>query len=127
VWPDDFEGAKGKVRQVLQLLAFLSSPYIPRTSERMDRATRRGLARKSPIVDADEAVTFVMLRRRVGDRHEYGETESEVQWKHRWIVSGHLRAQWYPSERAHHLIWIAPYAKGPEDAPFLDHVYKVAR
>jgi hypothetical protein len=42
-------------------------------------------------------------------------------------VNGHVRAQWYPSEQAHRLIWIAPYLKGPEDAPMLTHAYKVAR
>lgn len=47
--------------------------------------------------------------------------------KHRWMVSGHLRAQWYPSEQAHHVIWIAPHLKGPDDAPLLTHAYKVAR
>jgi len=127
VWPDDFAGRPRKIRQTLQLLAFLSSPFIPRTHERMSRAARRQVARKGADVDAEDTVTFVLLRRMAEGRRNEPETETEVEWKHRWLVSGHLRAQWYPSEGAHHLIWIAPYVKGPEDAPLLEHVYRVAR
>ncbi len=37
-----------------------------------------------------------------------------------------LQAQWYPSDGAHHVIWVAPYVKGPADAPIKTPVYKVA-
>lgn len=129
-WPGDFageDGVNGKVEATLQLLAFLSSPYIPRTQERMSRAARREISRRGSQVDPEDEVTFVLLRRVGAGRHEKSETAAEIEWKHRWLVTGHLRAQWYPSESAHHLIWIAPYMKGPEDAPLLEHVYKVAR
>jgi hypothetical protein len=133
VWPDDFpehendEHEDSKVGSLLRMMALLSSPYIPRTRERMSRGARRELRRRGSEVDPEDEVTFVLLRRVADGRREKAETETEVEWKHRWLVSGHLRAQWYPSEQAHHLIWVAPYMKGPEDAPFLDHVYKVAR
>jgi len=125
-WPDDFDGADDRVEPTLQLLAFLGSPFIPRTRERMGRGARREVARDGSEVDPEEAVAFVLLRRRA-DNRKPAETELEVEWKHRWLVSGHLRAQWYPSEQAHRLIWIAPYLKGPEGAPMLEHVYKVVR
>lgn len=127
MWPDDFEGADSRVGSTLQLLAFLSSPFIPKTRYRMSRGARRESARAGSDVDLDGEVSFVLLRRVADTRRERVESEAEIEWKHRWLVSGHLRAQWYPSEQAHHLIWIAPYMKGPEDAPLLEHVYKVAR
>ena len=35
----------------------------------------------------------------------------------RWLVSGHLRNQWYQSLGRHKLIYIPPHIKGPEGAP----------
>lgn len=41
------------------------------------------------------------------------------EWRHRWIVRGHWRQQWYPSLGDHRPRWIHPYPKGPEGAPLL--------
>jgi hypothetical protein len=126
-YPDDFEGGQLHVlTATLLMFAFLNSPYIPKRQERASRAARRELARMGAASLDDEHVTFVVLRRPV-PRRESDEEERPVDWKHQWLVSGHLRAQWYPSEQAHRLIWIAPYLKGPPDAPMLDHAFKVAR
>ena len=124
-YPDAFEGAaiRPHAESVLAMCAFLNSPYIPKRTEQASRAARRESARLGHPLD--DEVTFVVLRRPHGE-HKGGEGEP-VAWAHRWIVSGHMRAQWYPSEEAHRLIWIAPYLKGPEDKPLLEHVYKVAR
>jgi hypothetical protein len=35
------------------------------------------------------------------------------------VVRGHWRNQWYPSLNARRPLWIAPYLKGPDDAPLL--------
>ncbi len=43
----------------------------------------------------------------------------DVEWSRRWLVRGHWRNQWYPSEQVHRTIWISPYVKGPEDRPFI--------
>ena len=53
--------------------------------------------------------------------------ESRREWRHRWIVRGHWRNQWYPSIQAHRPKWIEGYPKGPEGAPLLggDKVYVV--
>jgi hypothetical protein len=107
-------------------MAFLNSPYIPKTVRRLLRAERREIARYK-AADLGEEITFVTLRRPEPRRHGKEEELAGVDWKHRWIVSGHYRAQWYPSEAAHHVIWIAPYMKGPEDAPLIEHAYRVAR
>jgi hypothetical protein len=128
IYPDDLADhvALRRLEGVLACLAFLNSPYIPKTSQRLARAERRELARKQAPDFGDE-ITFVTLRRPEPRRHEHKDDAAAVEWKHRWIVSGHYRAQWYPSEAAHHVIWIAPYLKGPEDAPLFEHAYRVAR
>jgi hypothetical protein len=133
VYPDDFPdsavSADGRGRSwvelVLSMFAFLNSPYIPTQRQHPNRAVRRelGLGKADPTQD----VTFVILRRVAARKTSSDEPPDTVEWKHRWVVSGHYRAQWYPSEQAHRLIWIAPYLKGPYDAPMLEHVYKVVR
>lgn len=126
-YPDDFEEEswRGLAQSVLTMFSFLNSPYIPKVQHRPSRAARREAHRLGKPLDEDY-VTFVVLRRPEYRRHK-SEDEQSVDWKHRWLVNGHVRAQWYPSEQAHRLIWIAPYLKGPEDAPMLNHAYKVAR
>ena len=58
---------------------------------------------------------FVLLRTEAhGEPHSLG---SGREYRHRWLVSGHFRNQWYRSEQTHKVIWIAPYVKGPDDAP----------
>ena len=125
-FPDDFheEGARKHAEAVLTMLAFLNSPFIPKEQRQISRSARREAQRAGR--PTDDLVTFMILRRPTGSRGEPLEQHS-VEWKHRWLVNGHLRAQWYPSEQAHRLIWIAPYLKGPADAPMLSHVYKVAQ
>ena len=49
-----------------------------------------------------------------------------IEYAHQWIVRGHFRNQFYPSEKTNRLIWIDPYKKGPEGAPLLETV-KVLR
>jgi len=129
-YPDDFgddarEASKTDAELVLSMLAFLNSPYIPKQKLRPNRTVRRQLGLGA--ADAVPETTFVLLRRPATRKPSGDEPPSTVDWKHRWVVSGHYRAQWYPSEQAHRVIWIAPYVKGPDDAPLIDHVYKVAR
>lgn len=76
----------------------------------LDRATRRRVERANldPLV---HVVTF-----RKAEPHA-PEGTRDVEWHCQWLVRGHWRDQYYPSERANHPIWIAPYIKGPADQP----------
>lgn len=60
-------------------------------------------------------VSIVHLRRRAPGP----EGNKEWQLSHRFIVRGHWRRQWYPSEKRHMSIWIRAHSKGPENAPWL--------
>jgi hypothetical protein len=127
VYPDDFTDADSmNLTGILAFLGFLNSPYIPKIRNRLSRPERREIFR-GKADDFGEEVTFVMLRRPDQKRSSASEQIGTIEWKHRWIVGGHYRAQWYPSEQAHHVIWIPPYIKGPSDKPMIEHVYKVAR
>lgn len=41
------------------------------------------------------------------------------EYRHRWIVRGHWRNQWYPSVEAHRPKYIVPHPKGPKGAPLI--------
>ena len=86
-----------------------------RSLARPDRAGRRE-ARRLSFRD-DTEVVIVRLRREAGERHD--PTGEEANYSHRFIVSGHWRNQWYPSDRVHRHVGISPYVKGPEDKPLI--------
>ena len=110
---------------VLQHLAFLNSPFVE-TSRVRARLTNKNARRRYQIQESPD-VRGVRLRERSVDNPSGDVLDRAVSWSHSWMVRGHNRAQWYPSIQAHKVIWIAPYLKGPEDAPLKMPVYQVVR
>jgi hypothetical protein len=95
---------------------------------RPDRgATRRLIRLGIPLADLPR-LRVVTLRRPTSTDVEAAD-EAMVAWSHRWLVDGHWRAQWYPSDTQHRLIWIAPHVKGPEHLPLVvkRRVYRFMR
>jgi hypothetical protein len=45
-------------------------------------------------------------------------------YSHRWVVRGHWRRQWYPSQNRHIPVWITEYIAGPRELP-IEHRDKV--
>ena len=131
VFPTGLTGEEAdSARRVLARLAFLNSPYVSAEAGRIPRAWRREAGRMvEPVSPSDPAISVVQLRRDARESvQRQREAESEgATWKHQWWVSGHYRAQWYPSDEAHRVIWIAPYLKGPADLPIVQKVYTVVR
>jgi len=124
-FPDDFpEYSRAPLNVILSMLAFLKSPYVVIDHRPLPRQWRRhgGVA----AGDAETTVAVVELRRAAREAVEAYNSESRA-YQHRWWVSGHYRRQWQPSRQTHEVIWIAPYLKGPTDAPMLDKVYAVRR
>lgn len=99
------------------------------TRRRVDRPTRRRAERTTFRLPEDGAINVVDLRR--PERHQAADATEQrlIEWSHRWIVSGHWRNQWYPSEEMHRPTFIEAYEKGPDSAPLIvkDRVYKVFR
>lgn len=77
-----------------------------------DRASARRLQRAGRPV---APVRVISLRQ---PEHHSG-PGSDRTYHHRWVVRGHWRKQWYPSQDRNVPIWISPYMKGPDDAPLL--------
>lgn len=63
-------------------------------------------------------VTVVRLRH-FSEHPHHDQDSDETPWSHRWLVGGHWRNQWHPSDNDHELIWIDPYVKGPKHLPLL--------
>jgi hypothetical protein len=127
-WPSDFKNDK-EVEIILKRCAFLASPYVDSNPVRLARHHRRQMERAHiPPAQRDEPIHVVKLRHKAAAKPAQPEPgDNPVDWKHQWWVQAHYRAQWYPSERAHKVIWIAPFLKGPAGLPVLEKVYAVVR
>ncbi len=108
------------------MLSFMNSPYIPKNEGHLPRQQQRANSRHGFAPEPEPRVLFVDLRPALGV-HDGDTTGQGATFHHRWIVRGHHRAQWYPSQQAHKVIWIAPHVKGPDGAPLKEHVYRVIR
>lgn len=102
-------------RFMSQEIAAIEHPHTRKTTARM--LMRRQL-RADPL-------TLIRLRRRARGVDQ----GTSFEYSHRFVVRGHWRRQWYPSEQRHRSIYIRPFIKGPDDAPLLarEHVIGVVR
>lgn len=91
-----------------------------------DRAQRR----RQEHGDADYSnLRVITLRRRQAMDAPEGEG-NHIDYRWRFVVSGHWRMQWYPSLQQHIPVWIMPYVKGPDDKPLKppsERVFQVVR
>lgn len=115
---------RGRQQWVLPQVAWRLAMQLVRAPERPSRATRRELKRFGrPQTD----VTVIRLRR----YREPLETDGDFKGylKHRFVVRGHWRNQWYPTLGEHRQKWIAPYVKGPEDGDLIvtERVFEFVR
>ena len=129
IYPDDLpsEDARMTVGVILKMLAFLNLKLVDSKKEKMERAERRRIARAGfDETESEQEIAVVTLRALERKAHASKENE-EVDWKHHWWVRGHWRAQWHPSEKAHHIMWIDPHMKGDLGKPLLEKMYHVKR
>jgi hypothetical protein len=107
------------------LWRFVREPYV---SDDAERASRPVAKRASRAGVEPSPLRVVRLRRRAGE-HPVGSGSQRSAYSHRFIVSGHWRNQWYPSLGDHRPRYIAPYVKGPDEAPVMvrDTIFTVDR
>lgn len=118
------DGSLSTPDAVLRTTWLLMSQTISSVEDaHFDRAARRRYAREQK---EPPPVRVIGLRNR---SHASGDSESDREYHHQWIVRGHWRKQWYPSVNDHRPVWIAPHIKGPEGAPLLggERVYSLKR
>jgi hypothetical protein len=93
---------------------------LPRAERRRAQRERR----PPPLLNV------VLLRRVHHVADDPGQQQHDVNWSHRWIVSGHWRNQAYgPGHSLRRARYIHPFVKGPEDRPLVvkDHLVAVLR
>jgi hypothetical protein len=113
------------VERLAQALWLLLDQTLVSTHEEQARPKQTHHARR---LNLKTRVTVIDLRRIEGMNRGHG--ESTIEWHHRWVVRGHWR--WQACGVGHterRRIWIAPFIKGPEDAPLAvtNHVYALRR
>jgi hypothetical protein len=129
VWPDAFHPMERPcVEEVLKLLAFVNSPYVENPAHPIERTERKEVARSNTHKEgADETVNVVRLRRAQPKQAANVTNEPRGSGVRFHEVTGHYKPQWYPSEEAHHVIWIAPYERGDLSLGVVQKVYHVTR
>jgi hypothetical protein len=125
-WPDDFGDNADEIGRLLKRFAFLNSPYTTHSAHGLPRHIRRQMQRGGEPPMPQKDVRVVALRR-PSEHHDPAGEHIDMNWQHHWWVTGHYRAQWYPSEKAHRVLWIAPYVKGDLTKPLLEKIYTVIR
>lgn len=126
-WPDAYPtDQQDHVARFLKRCAFLNSPYVDTKKAGLPRHIRRQIEALGQTPVKEETHVVVLRKQKAKPLKPSGDS-MPVQWHHQWWVSAHYRAQWYPSEQAHKVIWIAPHLKGPSDKPILEKVYAVLR
>lgn len=101
---------------------FIEEKILKISETRVNRQFKKGLEKAGAPL---ETIRVISLR-----AYDYDGPQSEgvsQEYTRQWIVRGHPRAQWYPSLNQHQWIWIDPYKKGPEGAPFIESVRHVCR
>lgn len=96
------------------LSCFWSLVGLPIVAEDRPRKGQRRAAQ----VSKDEASTLRVIYLR-SPHHPTSAEPGEIDYSHRWMVSGHWRNQWHPSVKRHRRRFIHPYIKGPEDKPLV--------
>jgi len=115
----NYTGADEWWRTVQVALRLMQQRVATYGDERLPRPTRRRMFRAEFPLDA---VLVIRLRRPTPKHNGHEESETTVEWTHRWLVDGFWRNQPYGKrgeEPYYRQIWISPYVKGPEDLPLV--------
>lgn len=130
-YPQDFPDGAHSIKRFLAMLAFLNSPYVEGAELRPSRGERREAERLTGVKPGDEASIRVVQLRAAPARDKPDSVRAAGNDRGsdgHWWVRGHMRAQWYSSEQAHHVIWIASHVAGNPEAPLKGkRVYEVKR
>jgi hypothetical protein len=97
------------------LRLMLSFTHMLRQEKLIDTSTvsAAGASSKSRRGGGAGSVTYLSYRPRTSTN----KASSGRTYSHRWVVRGHWRRQWYPSQNRHHPIWITEYIAGPDNSP----------
>lgn len=116
----DIDASIALERTILATWLLMGQTLSRSESMTAPRAARRRIERLDPVLDP--TVRYIDLRRArtvPSDRPDDEVGTGAREYRHRWIVRGHWRNQYYPSRGDHRPIWIDPHFAGPDDKPLL--------
>ena len=114
--------ARGKIDDhpmhldIISRIAFLSQPFIYVTS--LNHVVNFTGAHHQIKRNEANKIQIVYLRRREQHPTLRDGSSNPVDWSCQWLVQGHWRNQYHPSDQSHKPMFIQSYVKGPEDKPF---------
>jgi hypothetical protein len=103
------------MRFLIAASAWLRQRIIVMSDGNIARHRRRQIERDFGALVS--SVKVIQLRRSESRQSESAQSEESAEWSCRWIVNGHWRNQYHPSDGHHELKYILPYVKGPDDKP----------
>lgn len=109
----EFSGFVRDIRLFASMLSFIRQKIMVTTRWTASRPTRKRVDKTERSTPPEISVVHL---RKLSRHIEKGES-APVNWKCRWIVTGHWRKQWYRSKQTHQPIFVHQYIKGPEDKP----------
>ncbi|CRK54608.1 conserved protein of unknown function [Rhodococcus sp. RD6.2] len=115
---DDFRGEQGiyqgwSAARILEVFIAFTHTLRQDSTVRETLDTRSSSTKRA---DRRTGTTTHLSYRPTSSRRTTPEKATRT-YSSRWVVRGHWRKQWFPSEDRHHPIWIATYIAGPEGAP----------
>lgn len=126
-WPSDVSASDGfpaerraaLERTILATWLLMGQTLVRSEPLTAPRPARRRMARLDPLLDP--TVRYIDLRRARTEPPDHAPERptGTREYRHRWVVRGHWRNQYYPSRNDHRPIWIDPHLAGPEDKPLL--------
>jgi hypothetical protein len=109
------EPSRQTTRPLRATWAFMRQKLAETTVESVDRPERRRCAK----LDLPQTVNVVRVRKYIQTKNDNPE-QRDVEWSHRWLVSGHWRNQPCGTGREDRRpTWIPGHIKGPEDKPLI--------
>ena len=125
VYPDSFENDNNRhfYEGAVSLCGFLQSKLV----EQREAYAHRSVRRRHPETLGAPITTITLRYKHSINARNIGGGSQHKDYDYQWMVSGHWRNQWYPTEDRHRLKWIDAYVKGPDGKPLRRAVYKVAR
>jgi hypothetical protein len=109
-----------QLRVMATSFVFMNQRILATVEECPDRPTRK---RAAALLETVPTIQVVKLRR--VSPGSPSESEHDVEWSCRWVVSGHWREQYYPSTKEHRPKFILPYVKGPDDKPLRNPAQRI--
>jgi hypothetical protein len=110
---DEDDAPRRMFQFVLAAQQWLSQRILTTKEAPLNRHARK---RAAKVMETVPSVNVIALRAYESTRSQSSERR-DVDWSHRWIVSGHWRKQFHPSTGENVPTWINPHIKGPEDKP----------